>query len=281
MPLTPQDALALPADRLGAGSPIGLAVVPDSAAMTTVFADMLLAEYRAALAAGRRQVVFIVPVGPVGQYEKLADRCNAEGQDLHQLVLINMDEYLAADGTSISPDDPLSFRGHMIRNFWQRIDPALAPHHPGLFPDPQDWSLVPRAITALDGVDAAFGGVGVTGHLAFNDPPEPGEPTDPDAFARLPTRAVSLSRETVIIAAVNSAGGNVARIPRRAMTVGMREILGARKVRLFMHRAYGGAMLRLMLHGPVTATVPASLLQRHPDAVVTVTQAVTGRPEPQ
>ena len=281
MQLTSDEALALPADRLGIDSPIRLAVVADASALTACFADMLLAEYRAALMAGRKQAVFIVPVGPVGQYELLAERCNAEHQDLHRLVLINMDEYLAPDGNWISADDPLSFRGHMARNFWTRIDPALAPRHPGLFPDPQDWSLVPRAIAELGGVDAAFGGVGVTGHLAFNDPPEPGEPTDPDAFALLPTRAVALSRETLVIAAVNGAGGNIARIPRRAMTVGMKEILGARKVRLFLHRAYSGAMLRLLLHGPVTAAVPASLLQRHPDMVVTATRAVTARPEPQ
>lgn len=281
MQFTPEQALALPPDRLGIGSPIRLAVVADAPALTACFADMLLAEYRAVLAAGRARAVFIVPVGPIGQYQLLAERCNAERQDLGRLVLINMDEYLAPDGSWISADDPLSFRGHMQRNFWARIDPALAPHHPGLFPDPQDWSLVPRTIAEMGGVDAAFGGVGVTGHLAFNDPPEPGEATDPDAFAALPTRAVSLSRETLVIAAVNSAGGNVARIPRRAMTVGMREILAARKIRLFLHRAYGGTMLRLLLHGPVTAAVPASLLQRHPDAAVTVTQAATTRPEPQ
>jgi glucosamine-6-phosphate deaminase len=272
------DALTISPERLGQNSPIGLVVVPDKAAMIAAFVDMLLAEYRATLASGRRQVVFIVPVGPVGQYEMLADRCNAERQDLHRLVLINMDEYLAPDGACISIDHPLSFRAHMNRNFWQRLDPALAPRHPGLFPDPLDWSRVPRAIHTLGGVDVAFGGVGITGHLAFNDPPEPGEPTDPDAFALLPTRAVTLSRETLVIAAVNSAGGNIAAIPRRAMTVGMREILGARKIRLFMHRPYGGTMLRLMLHGPVTAAVPASLLQRHPDAQVMVTQAVTALP---
>lgn len=281
MQLTSAEALALPADRLGIGSPIRLEVVADAPAMTTCFADMLLAEYRAVLAAGRPHAVFIVPVGPVGQYELLAERCNAERQDLHRLVLINMDEYLAPDGRWIPADDPLSFRGHMQRSFRARIDPDLAPQHPGLFPDPQDWSLVPRTIAELGGVDAAFGGVGVTGHLAFNDPPEPGEPTDPGAFARLPTRAVTLSRETVVIAAVNGAGGNIARIPRRAMTIGMREILAARKVRLFMHRAYSGAMLRLLLHGPTTAAVPASLLQRHHDAAVTATRAATARPEPQ
>lgn len=274
-------ALAIPPGRLGAGSPIGLTVVADADAMLRHFADSMIAEYRAALAAGRERAVFIVPVGPVGQYDLLAERCNAERIDLSRLVLLNMDEYLTDDGDWIDADDPLSFRGHMARHFFARLDPALAPPRDRVvFPDPRDPANVQREIDRLGGVDVAYGGVGVTGHLAFNDPPEPGEPDDVAAFAARPSRVVSLSRETRIINAINATRGNLLRLPRRAVTVGMREILGARKLRLYMHRPYGAAMLRLLLHGPVTAAVPASLLQRHPDAAVVVTTDVTELPQP-
>jgi glucosamine-6-phosphate deaminase len=274
-------ALAVAPDRLGAGSPVGLEVVADSDAMLRHFADSMLAEYRAALAAGRERAVFILPVGPVGQYDLLAERCNAGRIDLSRLVLLNMDEYLAEDGRYIDADDPLSFRGHMARHFFGRLDPALAPpRRQVVFPDPRDPANVQREIDRLGGVDVAYGGVGVTGHLAFNDPPEPGEPDDVAAFAALPSRVVTLSRETRAINAVNATRGNLLRLPARAVTVGMREILAARKVRLYMHRPYGAAMLRLLLHGPVTATVPASLLQRHADAAAIVTAEVTRLPEP-
>jgi glucosamine-6-phosphate deaminase len=274
-------ALAVAPERLGQGSPVGLEVVADRAALTAHFAASMLAEYRAALAAGRERAVFIVPVGPVGQYDALAARANAERIDLRRLVLLNMDEYLGEDGNCLPARDALSFRGHMQAHFLDLLDPALAPPREAvIFPDPHDPAATQRAIERLGGVDVAYGGVGVTGHLAFNDPPEPGEPDDVAVFAALPTRVVTLSRETRVIAAVNAARGNILRIPRQAVTLGMREILGARKVRLYLHRPYGGAMLRLLMHGPVTAQVPASLLQRHADAGAVVTRVVTELPEP-
>jgi glucosamine-6-phosphate deaminase len=197
-------------------------------------------------------------------------------------VLVNMDEYLDATGTRFIPlDDPLSFRGHMQRHLWDRLDPALAPpENQRHFPDPLRPDATSALIARLGGVDVTFGGVGITGHLAFNDPPEPGEAIDTDAFADLPTRVVRLSRETLAINAVNAARGNIDRIPKLAVTVGMREILAARKVRLYMNRPWQCAIVRKLLHGPVTAAVPASLLQRHPDAHVTVTEDVTQLPEP-
>jgi glucosamine-6-phosphate deaminase len=120
----------------------------------------------------------------------------------------------------------------------------------------------------------------VTGHLAFNEPPEPGEAVSVEAFRALPTRVVRLSRETLLINAVNVARGNLDRIPRLAVTVGMKEILEARKVRVYMNREWHGAIVRKLLHGPVTPAVPASLLQTHPDVRLTVVEHVTRLPEP-
>ncbi len=276
------DALARRPEQLGVGSPIGLEIVPDMAALSLHFADALLAEYRACMAAGRDYAVFIVPVGPVGQFDLLAARCNAEGQDISRLVLINMDEYLGPDGDYISEDDPLSFRAHMERHFFDRLDRDLAPPRAhNIFPSARMPEGMADTIALFGGVDVCFGGVGITGHLAFNDPSEPGEPDDVEGFARLSTRVVRLSRETLTINAVTAARGNIARIPPTAVTVGMAEILAARKVRLYMNRPWQCAMLRRLLHGPVTARVPASLLQRHPDARVTATVEVTQMPEPE
>jgi glucosamine-6-phosphate deaminase len=260
-----------------------LEVVPDDEMLVRRFADDLLSEYRAARAAGRSRVVFIVPVGPVGQYDLLARRANAERQSLRDLVLINMDEYLDATGRAYIPEtDPLSFRGHMTRHFYDVLDPALAPPpEQRIWPDPRDPDAVGRAIARWGGVDVCFAGVGITGHLAFNDPPEPGETVTLDAFAALPTRVVRLSRETITVNAINAARGNLARIPRLAVTVGMREILGSRKVRVYMNRPWQGAIVRELLHGPVTPAVPASLLQRHPDARVVIAGHVARLPEPE
>jgi glucosamine-6-phosphate deaminase len=240
-----------------------------------------VAEVRAAKERRQRHVVFIVPVGPVGQFEVFAQHCNAAQLSLTELVLINMDEYLTPAGDCVPLTDPLSFRAHMERALWSRLDPALAPppahRH---FPDPRDPQATGRLIERCGGVDVAFGGVGITGHLAFNDPPEPGENTDAEAFARLPTRVVTLNRETRTINAVTAARGNLDRIPHTAVTVGMKEILAARKIRLYLNRSWQCAIVRKMLHGPITAAVPASLVRRHPDVAVTMTAEVTQLPEP-
>jgi glucosamine-6-phosphate deaminase len=197
-------------------------------------------------------------------------------------VVINMDEYLTADGLDWIPArDPLAFRRHMDERFYGRLHPDLAPpaaHR--VWPDPRDPGNVARVIEREGGVDVCFGGVGITGHVAFNDPPEPGEGTTADAFARLPTRVVRLSRETVLINSVTAARGNIDRIPRLAVTVGMKEILASGKVRLYMNREWQSAIVRKLLHGPVTPAVPASLLQQHPDAHVTITEHVAQEPEP-
>lgn len=277
------DPLAVPEGAVGLGSPIPVLILPTHEAVIARFAEDLLAEYRAARAAGRGKVVFIVPVGPVGQFDLLARRCNAEGQSLRDLVLINMDEYLTPDGRDWIPtSDPLSFRRHMDAHLYDLLHPDLAPPpDQRLVPDPRDPAGVPRTIARWGGVDVCFGGIGVTGHVAFNEPPEPGETVSLDAFRSLPTRVVRLSRETVLINSVTAARGNLDRIPKLAVTVGMQEILESRKVRIYMNREWQCAIVRKVLHGPVTPAVPASLLQGHPDVRLTIAAYVARPPEPE
>jgi glucosamine-6-phosphate deaminase len=277
------DPLAIAPGDVGKGSPIGFEVVRDDDALVSRFAESLMGEYSAAKRAGREKVVFIVPVGPVGQFELWAERCNATGTSLADAVLINMDEYLTGEhGGFIPKTDPLSFRAHMDRNFYGRLHAKLAPPESArVFPDPRRPDTLGELIDRLGGVDVCFGGVGITGHLAFNDPPEPDEETETERFAVLSTRVVRLSRETRLINSVTAARGNIDRIPEFAVTVGMKEILESRKVRVFMNRMWQSAIVRKLLHGPVTSAVPASLLQRHADAHVTATETVTMLPQPE
>ena len=275
-------ALAVPPGELGRGSPIKVDRVPDGDTLVRTFAEHLLADYRAAKAADREKVVFIVPVGPVGQFDLLADECNRTGESLADLVVINMDEYLTPDGLDfIPPGDPLSFRRHMADHFYGRLEPKLAPPEgQRIFPDPRDPANVPRAIERFGGVDVCYGGVGITGHVAFNEPPARDETPDLEEFAARPTRVLALSTETLVINSVTACGGNIGRIPNLAVTVGMKEILGARRVRLYLNRPWQGAIVRRLLHGAVTPEVPASLLQRHPNCSLLMTGEVTPLPEP-
>jgi glucosamine-6-phosphate deaminase len=282
-PANALSCLRIGKSELGEGSPIRFEVVADNETLTARFAADLMEEFRLAKKAGREKVVFILPVGPVGQFDIWAERCNRERVSLRDLVVVNMDEYLTPDGRDFIPiADALSFRRHMDEHFYRLLDPALAPpEDQRIFPHPLSPEATGAAIGRFGGVDVCFGGVGITGHLAFNDPPEPGEKLDVAEFGRRPTRVVRLSRETRLINSVTAARGNIDRIPELAVTVGMKEILDSRKVRIYMNRPWQSAMVRKLLHGPVTASVPASLLQQHADARVLATEMVTELPEPE
>ena len=145
------------------------------------------------------------------------------------------------------------------------------------FVDPREPAAIGRLIAARGGVDACFGGIGINGHVAFNEPPEPEECATLDEFAARPTRILGLARETRTINAV-TVGGDIDVVPRRCITVGMKEILAARKLRFYCNRPWQSGVVRRALHGPVTPACPASLLRLHPDAVVSVAEYVAARP---
>lgn len=274
--------LAVPKHELVAASRIPTTILKDSDAIIQQFAHDLVSDFLAAKSRGRQRVLFIVPVGPVGQFELMAQLCNESQLSLRDLVVINMDEYLQDDGlTYISLDDPLSFRRHMADRFYSRLNPSLAPpaeHR--VFPDPRNPGRIGEIIAECNGVDVAYCGVGINGHLAFNDPPEPDEDNSLAAVRNSPTRVVRLTRETRLINSVTASRGNIDRIPKLAVTVGMHDILGSHQIRVYMNRLWQAAIARKILCGPVTAAVPASLLQEHPSVHVTIADYVAELPEP-
>lgn len=272
------DYLTIPATELGHGTPVQVRILGDMASIAVDFARTLLAEIRAAQAAGRGGT-FIVPVGPVDQFPILARMVNEERLSLRDVVFINMDEYLTDEDAWVPESHPLSFRGYMERAFYGLLESALAPppeHR--VFPDPRDCEAVQRLIDARGGLDVTFGGIGINGHIAFNEPPEPGETISTDSFGALPTRVLSLSRETRTINSV-TVGGGIEVVPRRCVTVGMKEILASRKLRFYCNRPWQSAVVRRVLHGPVTPACPASLLRLHSDVVLTVADYVAQPPD--
>jgi glucosamine-6-phosphate deaminase len=265
--------LKIPPQELGGGTPVRVEIVGDIGDVSRHFARALFDEI-----AGKSDATMILPVGPVDQFPVLAEMINQARLDCREVAIINMDEYIA-DDEWISIDHPLSFRGYMNRKFYDLLEPTLAPRPENrIFPDPTDLSSVRRVIDARGGLDVCYGGIGINGHIAFNEPPEPGEPVDTDEFAARPTRVVSLTRETITINS-NTVGGELSIIPRRAVTVGMREILSAGRLRFYCNRPWQSAVIRRALHGPVTAACPASLLRIHSDAAVTIADYVAEIPD--
>jgi len=272
------DYLRVSAEELGRGTPVRVRRVGDMAGVAAHMARAMMDLYHQARSEGRA-LTLIVPVGPVDQFPVLARQINEARCDWRDVALVNMDEYLSDDDRWVELDHPLSFRAYMQRKFYDLIDPALAPRPENrVFPDPQNPAEIQRLIDGRGGVDACFGGIGINGHIAFNEPPEPGESIGLEEFAALPTRVLSLTRETRTINSV-TVGGELSVIPRRCVTVGMREILASRRLRFYCNRPWQRGVVRRVLHGPIAPACPASLLRTHPDAELTVADYVAEPPE--
>jgi glucosamine-6-phosphate deaminase len=223
----------------------------------------------------KKNTVFIVPVGPVGQYRVLAERVNAKKTDLSHVYFINMDEYLDDNDQPIPPEHPLSFAAFMDREWYARVN---MPRENRIFPEPGHEGDIAAAIKRHGGVDISFGGVGINGHIAFNEPPEEVTAISDEAFRQLSSRTLSLTRETRTINAVTAANGYIDYIPRRCVTVGMQEILSAKKIRFYMNRMWQKGIVRKIALGPVTRFAPASFFQTHPDALLTIASYVAEPP---
>ncbi|MBM3875268.1 MAG: glucosamine-6-phosphate isomerase [Verrucomicrobia bacterium] len=272
------DYLRVSRESLGHGAPVKVCVLGDMASIARDLADAMKAEILEARSQGRAATL-IVPVGPVDHWPLLARSINDERIDCRETVFVQMDEYLTDSDVWVDESHPLSFRGYLKRAFYDLLDPALAPLPENrVCPDPRDCGAVQRLIDARGGVDATFGGIGINGHIAFNEPPEPGETSTVEQCAALPTRVLGLSRETRTINA-NTVGGSIEVIPRRAVTVGMKEILASRRVRLYCNRPWQSAVVRRVLHGPVAPGCPASLIRLHADASITVADFVAALPD--
>ena len=124
----------------------------------------------------------------------------------------------------------------MNRTVYSQIDPELVmPESQRFFPDPKDPGKIDRKI---------------------------------EEFAQLPTRVLTISRETRTSNAIGDLNGAIDAMPRKCVTIGIKQILGARKLRLGVFRDWHRSVVRQAAYGDVTAHFPASLAQNHPDACI-------------
>lgn len=211
--------------------------------------------------------LMVIPYGPLGPYSRIVYLVNKYRVSLKNCCFINMDEYMQDERTYIDENSPLSFRAGMNRIFYSQIDDELnvLPEN-RRFPDPKHTDQPMKLIEQYGKLDMAWGGVGINGHFAFNEPPEPGENCSNEDFLNRPTRVLKISRETKTINAFMNCGGNLDGIPEYCITIGMKEMFLAKKIRMCMPRDWNAGILRKVLHGEATAKVPCSLFQAHPDA---------------
>ena len=148
----------------------------------------------------------------------------------------------------------------MNDEFYLRIDKDLVmPENQRLFPEVGKEKEYDELIEKLGGADLCLGGLGINGHVAFNEPPE--EFVSVEEFKNYGTRVLPISRETKTINAYGYQRGDLLGMPEYCITIGMKQILASRKIYIALNRDWQNGIVKHVLFDAPTAKIPASLLK--------------------
>lgn len=215
----------------------------------------------------------IVPCGPSSWYAPWTEIVNARHLSLKHLTVFHMDECLDAQGRPLPVNHPYNFRTFMERHFYGGIAPERnVPEGQRLWLLPATMERVKRAIDEAP-IDITLGGWGQDGHVAYNQARRhPFQRPSLEELAASTIRIQENNPDTIIALAQRTFGTAYQFVPPMSLTLGMRECLAAKKVRLFSDTgAWKQTALRVALFAEPTPEYPITLLQRHPDALLTAT----------
>ena len=189
---------------------------------------------------------------PLGLYAELARLCAAGEISFKDVKTFNLDEYVGLDG---SHDQ--SYRYFMNKNLFEKIDIDLSNTHVPSGINTEGCEQYDEEIKAAGGIDLQLLGIGVDGHIGFN---EPGTPWDSV------THVVELEQNT---REVNSRFfSSIDEVPTHAVTMGIKTVMNARGIILMAIGKSKAEIVKAFIEGPVTEEVPASILQLHPNTEV-------------
>lgn len=192
---------------------------------------------------------------PVGTYKQLIEWYKKGDLDFSKVTTVNLDEYCG-----LSPENSQSYHYFMEHNFFQHINiDRNKTHIPnGMAKDYEaECARYDKLIADLGGIDLQLLGIGRNGHIGFNEPNISFEKT---------THVVELDEST--IKANARFFPSLEEVPRKAITMGIKSIMQAKKILLIAYGPDKKEIMEKALHGPVTPDVPASILQFHPDLTV-------------
>ena len=176
-----------------------------------------------------RDLVLMLPCGPVRQYRIAAELLNRERLGLDHVHTFNMDEYADGEGQSAPASWRGSFQYKMQTEFFGRLEEGLRPPESHVhFPSSRNATGYSDEIASLGGAEVCYGGVGWDGHIAFWEPQLAWEfEGDWEGWLGAGTRVVELHPITIMQDALLSFGGDWSAVPPKAVTVGPRDIVGA------------------------------------------------------
>lgn len=192
---------------------------------------------------------------PVGLYRALSEMYRAGEIDFSGITTFNLDEYYP-----ISPENPNSYRYFMNENLFDHINiPKSRTHIPnGMADDPAaECAAYDRMIREAGGIDLQLLGIGLNGHIGFNEP---------DGILTTGTHITQLTEST--IEANSRFFESRDEVPTRALTMGMETILHARKIILLASGEGKHPAIRQLLDHTITTHMPATLLKVHSDVTL-------------
>lgn len=192
---------------------------------------------------------------PVGTYKRLIEDNKSGKIDFSAVTSVNLDEYVGLDVTNDQ-----SYRYFMNDNLFDHVNidknKTFVPN--GCAADLKaEGEAYDAHIKALGGIDLQLLGIGLDGHIGFNEP---------DTCFTAATHEVVLDESTIKANARFFA--NEDEVPKTAITMGMMSIMQARKILLVANGAAKKEIIEKAFFGPIDPQVPASILQLHPDVTV-------------
>jgi glucosamine-6-phosphate deaminase len=192
---------------------------------------------------------------PCKLYQLLARMHREDGLDFSKATTFNLDEYVNLD-----PTHPASYHQFMEENFFSHVNLRRESVHipDGMVADvPAHCSDYERAIRKAGGIDLQILGLGSDGHLGFNEP---------GSSLASRTRIKTLTERTRSDNARFFTGAQ--EVPHHVITMGLGTIMESRMCLLLAFGKGKAQAVAASVEGPVTASVPGSLLQFHPQVKV-------------
>ncbi|MDO5033351.1 MAG: glucosamine-6-phosphate deaminase [Eubacteriales bacterium] len=196
---------------------------------------------------------------PLGLYAELVRMYEEEDLDFSSVTSLNLDEYIG-----LGEENDQSYAYFMREKLFSKIniDPAACFLPDGLAEDPEDEALRYEDLAEMLPRDLQILGIGRNGHIGFNEPAD---------FFTVLTHVTDLTEST--IQANQRFFAKVEDVPRQAITMGMKQIMAAKKIILLASGAEKADIVLDLIFGEVASQLPASLLNLHPDVTILLDEA--------
>jgi len=236
---------------------------PDYQSMSKWAADHVVEKINQAQPTPENPFVLGLPTGstPLGMYQALIEHYKSGKVSFKNVITFNMDEYV-----NLPKEHPESYYSFMWNNFFHHIDIQKENAHilNGNAADLQaECDNYEAAIKAVGGIHLFIGGVGVNGHIAFN---EPGTP-----FTSR-TGIQTLTQETIDSNA-RFFDNDISLVPKSALSVGIATITDASEVMILINGKNKAQALFQAVKGDVSEEWPITVLQNHAQAIIVCDEA--------